>query len=326
MPAATRTYWLTKPCRIRRKDDSLVIERDEGANVHIPITDVRDIIAAAPVDLNSSVIALLNRNQIDVHFLSYYGDYAGSLTGADRQTSGHTVLAQVRLADSEPSRMAVARSIVTACAFNVRRVIDRSLLDEAYKTLVKKVAQSADTGQLMAQEGNYRRTAWAAFDTKLPDWLQLSGRTRKPPSNAGNAFISYVNGIIYARVLTAIRLTPLHSGIGFLHSSIERQRHALALDLAEVFKPLFAERLLLRLAARKQLEPGHFDSGVNQAMLSDTGRTFVVKAVRDELATTVTHRALGRKVAYDELLYLEALKLTRTCLEGEAYKPFQIWW
>lgn len=127
-------------------------------------------------------------------------------------------------------------------------------------------------------------------------------------------------------MLTAVRLTPLHSGVAFLHSTMERQRHSLVLDLAEVFKPIFAERLLLRLAARDQLRPHHFDGGVNNAMLGEAGRKLVVQTMRDELATSVQHRSLGRRVAYDELLYLEALRLTRRCLEGTPYKPFRIWW
>jgi CRISPR-associated protein Cas1 len=93
-----------------------------------------------------------------------------------------------------------------------------------------------------------------------------------------------------------------------------------------MFKPLFAERLLLRLTGRGQLKPAHFDADVNQAMLSEAGRKLVVQTIRDELAVTVRHRQLGRNVAYDELLYLEALKLTRTCLEGSRYQPFRIWW
>jgi CRISPR-associated protein Cas1 len=187
-------------------------------------------------------------------------------------------------------------------------------------------ATAATVSQLMGAEGTFRRSAWEVPGTRLPDWLQMSGRSRRPPRNAGNAFISYVNGIVYARVLTAIRLTPLHTGIAFLHSTMERHRHSLALDLAEVFRPLFAERLLLRLTGRRQLKPAHFDSDVNHAMLSEPGRKLVVQSVRDELATTVKHRRLGRDVAYDELLYLEALQLTRTCLEGTAYRPFRIWW
>ena len=326
MPAAARTYWLTSPCRIRRKDQSLIIERENADNVHIPVTDVRDIVACAEVDVNTSVVSLLNRYRINVHLLSYYGDYAGSLLTSETSTSGETVLAQARIAEDPAAALAIARSVVEACAFNVRRVVDRKLLTRPYAVLQQSAQAAGDPAQLMGAEGTFRRSAWEVIDTKLPDWLQLGGRSRRPPKNAGNAFISYVNGITYARVLTAVRLTPLHSGISFLHSSMERQRHSLVLDLSEMFKPLFAERLLLRMAGRNQLKEHHFDRGSNQAMLSEVGRKFVVQSVRDEFATTVAHRTLGRPVAYDELLYLDALALTRHCLEGTSYKPFRIWW
>ncbi|MFY1686175.1 type I-B CRISPR-associated endonuclease Cas1b [Micromonospora sp. WMMD730] len=326
MPAATRTYWLTTACRIRRQDQSLVIERESGDKVHIPVTDVRDIVAVQPVDINTAVASLLNRHHVSVHLLGHYGDYVGSLLTSETSVSGETVLAQARLVADPTASLRIARDLVVATAFNVRRVIDRDLLTAPYTTLKESAAKATSAAQLMGAEGTFRRSAWQMLDTRLPEWLQLGGRTRRPPSNAGNAFISYVNGIIYARVLTAVRLTPLHSGLAFLHSTMERQRHSLVLDLAEVFKPLFAERLLLRLAGRGQLRMEHFDSEVNQAMLSESGRRFVVQTVRDELGTTVQHRSLGRKVAYDELLYLEALRLARHCLEGEPYKPFRIWW
>lgn len=326
MPTAARTYWLTSSCRIRRKDQSLLIEREHGEDVRIPITDVRDLIACKPVDINTSVVSLLNQHRINVHLLSYYGDYSGSLTAAETATSGETVIAQVRLATDQVASVRIARDLVRATAFNVRRVLDRDLLSGPYAVLKEKSEQAKDAASLMGIEGNFRRSAWAVLDTKLPEWLQLHGRSRRPPRNAGNAFISYVNGIVYARSLTALRLTPLHTGVAFLHSTMERQRHSLCLDLAEVFKPLFAERLLLRMANRNQLKEHHFDVDSNKAMLSDTGRKLVVAAVRDEFATSVKHRELNRPVAYDELMYLEALKLTRACLEGEAYKPFRIWW
>ncbi|MEV4183905.1 CRISPR-associated endonuclease Cas1 [Streptosporangium canum] len=326
MPTVARTYWLTKPCRIRRKDQSLRIERVDGSPVHIPITDVRDIVACESIDVNTSVISLLNQHRISVHFLSHYGDYAGSLLTSETSTSGQTVLAQARLAGDPVASLDIARAIVTSTAANVRRVIDRKLLARPMAVLESSVAEASGREELMGAEGTFRRSAWAVLDTRLPEWLQLNGRSRRPPLNAGNAFISYVNGITYARLLSAVRLTPLHSGVAFLHSSMERQRHSLVLDLAEVFKPLFAERLLLRLAGRGQLKPVHFDVDVNQAMLSESGRKLVVQTIRDELAVTIQHRALGRNVAYDELLYLEALQLTRTCLEGTPYKPFKIWW
>lgn len=316
MPDAARTYWLTTPCRIRRRDQSLRIERESGDPVHIPITDVRDIIAAAPVDINTAVISLLNHHRIDIHLLNYFGDYTGSLLTAEGYASGPTILAQAHAASTEATALPIAADIVRATAFNVRRIVDRKLLDRAYRALATAVSASTDRPGLMGIEGNFRRTAWALIDTKLPDWLHLNGRSRRPPANA----------IIYARTLSAIRLTPLHTTLGFLHSTLERHRHALALDLAEMFKPLFAERLLLRLAARNQLTPHHFDATTQRAMLSLEGRKLVITTIRDELSTSVRHRALKRPVTYDELLYLEALKITRALLEAAPYKAFRIWW
>lgn len=298
----------------------------DGKTIHIPVTDVADIVACEPVDLNTAVISLLNTHHINIHLLSHYGDYAGSVLTAETSTSGETVIAQAKLASDATASIEIARQIVRATAFNVRRVIDRDLLTHPLQVLEDSVRRAETREQLMGAEGTFRRSAWDVIDTYLPDWLQLNGRSRRPPRNAGNAFVSYANGIVYTRALTAIRLTPLHSGIAFLHSSMQRQRHSLVLDLAEVFKPLFAERLLLRLANRGQLTPHHFDSKVDRAALSDSGRKLVVQAIRDELATTVQHRSLKRKVAYEELLYLEALKLMRTSLEHTRYAPFRIWW
>ncbi|MBX6723234.1 MAG: CRISPR-associated endonuclease Cas1, partial [Dactylosporangium sp.] len=139
MPAASRTYWLTTACRIRRQDQSLVIVRESGDKVFIPVTDVRDIVALSPVDINTSVIALLNQHRINVHFLGHYGDYAGSLLTSETSTSGETVIAQARLAGDTAASLEIARSLVLATAFNVRRVVDRELLQAPFATLKESV-------------------------------------------------------------------------------------------------------------------------------------------------------------------------------------------
>jgi CRISPR-associated protein Cas1 len=154
----------------------------------------------------------------------------------------------------------------------------------------------------------------------------MAGRSRRPPANAGNAFISYANSIMYARVLTALRATPLHPALGFLHADSDRRRNTLALDLAEPFKPMFAERLLRRAAAQKTLTQADFESSVGHASLSTSGRKKMSELIRAELAATVHHRSLRRKVSYEELIHLEALKVVRLCLEGAPYKPFRPWW
>jgi CRISPR-associated protein Cas1 len=81
-----------------------------------------------------------------------------------------------------------------------------------------------------------------------------------------------------------------------------RHRHTLALDLAEPFKPLFAERLLRRAAHHRSLRETDFEADVAAASLSANGRKRIVKFVRDELDQTLYHRRLGRRVSYESLI------------------------
>jgi len=326
MTAVNRAYWLTEPCRIRREDNSIRIERADSSPVHIPITDIRDIVAFDHVDINTSAVSLLGRHGVTVHLLDHYGNYAGALTPTEEMSSAPVLRRQVALAGDAEQRLAIARTIVAATAANLRWALDTELLDAPTQRLQDQLAGCVDTDQLMGLEGNYRRTSWGVLDTMLPAWLRIDGRTRRPPTNAGNAFVSYVNSITYARVLTALRCTPLHPAIGFLHADTDRRRNTLALDLAEPFKPLFAERLLKRAAAQKTLRPSDFESDVGKSSLSKDGRKKVAQLIRAELATTIYHRKLRRKVSYEELIHLEALKLVRLCLENIPYKPFRPWW
>lgn len=302
------------------------MERTDSTPVRIPITDIRDLVAFDHVDINTSAVSLLSRHGIMIHILDHYGNYAGAITPAEDMSSAHVLRSQVTLTADHETRLTIGRALVATTAANVKWALDTDLLDAPLHRLKEQLAACESSEQLMGAEGNFRRSAWAVLDTMLPPWLRLEGRSRRPPSNAGNAFISYANSITYARVLTALRCTPLHPALGFLHADTDRRRNTLALDLAELFKPLFAERLLKRAAAQKTLRPSDFESDVGYASLSKQGRKKTAELIRAELATTVYHRALRRKVSYEELIHLEALKLVRLCLEGTSYKPFHPWW
>ncbi|MGW1839154.1 type I-B CRISPR-associated endonuclease Cas1b [Streptomyces sp. NPDC002067] len=326
MAAVGRTYWLTEPCRIRREDNSVRVERPDGSPVRIPITDIRDVVAFDHVDVNTSAMSLLSRHGVTLHLLDHYGNHAGHFAPAESMVSSGVIRRQVELTADSSQRLAIARSLVLTSAENLRWALDSERLDGALGALRTALPECADTDALMGQEGNFRRTAWAVLDLDLPPWLRLNGRTRRPPANAGNAFVSYLNALVYARVLTALRSTPLHPAIGFLHADTDRRRNTLALDLAEPFRPLFAERLLKRVAAQKHLRQSDFETDVGRAALSKDGRKKIAALVREEFATTVRHRVLKRQVSYEELIHLEALKLVRLCLEGKPYKPFRPWW
>lgn len=215
MSASSRTYWLTEPCRIRREDGSIRIERADATPVRIPITDIRDTVAFDHVDINTAAISVLGRHGVIIHVLDHYGNYVGAITPAEENSSAHVIRSQVKLTDLPETKISVGRALVTAAAHNIRWCLETDLLDEPLKRLTEQLAECASPEQLMGAEGNFRRTAWGVLDTMLPPWLRLEGRTRRPPTNAGNAFISYMNAITYARGPDRAALHPAASSARF---------------------------------------------------------------------------------------------------------------
>lgn len=181
-----------------------------------------------------------------------------------------------------------------------------------------------DIPTLMGLEGNIRMSYYKAFDVIINDF-SMGNRSKQPPGNEVNAMVSFVNSLCYTLCLDMIYHTQLNPTISFLHQPGER-RFSLALDLAEIFKPILADRLIFSLMNKKQIQPGDFDSQLNSCLLKESGRKTVVKAWDEKLNETIKHRSLGRSVSYKHLIKLECYKLSKHLLGIEDYKPFKAWW
>ena len=181
----------------------------------------------------------------------------------------------------------------------------------------------------MAAEGRARDAyyrAWPAVLGPAAAAFPYDGRTRQPPSNALNAAISFGNALCYATCLKALYRTALDPTISYLHEPGDR-RYSLALDLAEVFKPLLVDRAIFRLIKTGQLQPGHFEPRLGGVYLTDAGRRRFVEAWDDRLRRTVRHRGLGRHVSYERLVRLDAYRLVRHLTDaGDPYQGFRAWW
>ena len=148
---------------------------------------------------------------------------------------------------------------------------------------------------------------------------------KRPPDNQINALISFANSMVYTTVLGEIYKTQLNPLVSFLHEP-GTKRFSLSLDLAEIFKPLLADRIIFTLLNRKQLTDKHFTKKGRVCWLSEDGRKLFVRQFDERLNETIKHRRLGRNVSYRRLIRLECYKLIKHLLGQEPYKPFVIWW
>lgn len=228
--------------------------------------------------------------------------------------------------------MTIAQQLISGAAHNILKNIryyntrGRSF-DEAIQQIEGYAAQIASTtevDELMGIEGNIRMTYYTTFDGII-DGFEMGNRAKRPPSNEVNAMISFVNTLCYSVCLDAIYHTQLNPTISFLHQPGER-RYSLALDLAEIFKPLLADRLIFAMFNRKQLQKSDFEHTLNGCLLRPNSRKKVVEEWEKRLSETIKHRTLNRSVSYKQLIRLECYKLAKHVLEIEEYRPFKIWW
>lgn len=190
--------------------------------------------------------------------------------------------------------------------------------------LMEGIDQSTQVPDLMGVEGNIRQTYYEAFD-KILTGHTMGGRSKQPPLNPVNALISFGNMMCYTLCLDQIYHTQLNPTISFLHEPGFR-RYSLALDLAEIFKPILVDRTIFRVLNKKELQEKDFDLQVNRVVMKESGKKAFIRAFEERLNETIKHRTLNKHVSYKHLVKLECYKLSKHLLEMEEYQPFKIWW
>ena len=146
-----------------------------------------------------------------------------------------------------------------------------------------------------------------------------------PPDNMINSLISFVNALIYAKILSEIYRTQLNPTISYLHEPGVR-RFSLCLDLAEVFKPLIGDRLIFSLLNRRQITEDSFTKELNFLHLKKASSALIARELEERMKKTIMHRGLGRQVSYQYLMRLEAYKLIKHLIGEKEYEGFKIWW
>lgn len=328
-----RNYHIFSDGRIRRKDNTLCFVGEDDEKSYIPIENVEAVFLHGQIDFNTRLVSFLNQNGVAMHIFGWNDYYAGSIMPKRGQTSGQTLVNQVRAYDDISQRRTIATNIVEGSIHNMRSNVsyydsrDHELgsvlcdLDAASRRL-----GSVDSvSELMGVEATARKAYYRIFDTVLPDSFEYTNREFNPPSNEVNSLISFGNGLVYANCVSAIRATALDPAVSFLHEPGER-RYSLSLDLADLFKPILADRVLFRVVNRKQITSDDFEEDLGACLLNEHGRKTYSKEFEKTLERTVEHPQLKRKVSYQHLLRLEVYKLKKHLLAGEPYQPFKRWW
>ena len=324
-----KDYYIFKSGRISRKDNSVFLETNEG-NIPIPVEEIDSLYLFGEIDLNTKAINFFAQKGIVIHFFNYYGWYTGSFYPKENLLSGEVVVRQAEHYLDIEKRMQIAREFVKAAMhgfiYNLKRYLE--VENEVFRNLENyenSVDEQKDIQSLMGVEGNAREVYYGAFPLIIKQNIDFDKRVKHPPDNSMNAIIPFVNSLVYTCIIKEIYRTQLNPAISYLHEPFYR-RFSLALDVAEIFKPIYGDRIIFDLMNTNQITEKHFDKDLNYCYLKEDGRKIVVKAFDEKLKTTVIHKKLKRKVSYQKIIRLELYKLIKHLINERIYESFKIWW
>lgn len=332
-----KAYYLFNPGRLSRKDNTLKfvpVDEDgkEGQAKYIPVESVSDLYVFGSLDANSALYNFMGKEHINVHFFDYYEHYTGSFHPKEYLLAGKVLVNQVSHYQQAHKRIAIARKFIDGASFNMlknlkyynKREKDLELHIATIEEYSASISTTDTVEELMGIEGNIRQIYYQAFDTILNDF-SMGNRTRQPPQNEVNTLISFGNMMCYTLCLSQLYHTQLNPTISYLHEPGAR-RYSLALDLAEIFKPILVDRTIFRVLNKKEIQASDFSQELNRCVLKDGGKKAFIKAWEERLNETIEHRTLKKHVSYKHLVKLECYKLSKHILNMENYKPFKIWW
>lgn len=305
----------------------------DGKKVFRPVESVSDIFLFSEHTLNTKLLNFLGREKIPLHVFNYYGFYSGSFFPREQYLSGHVTIRQAAHYLDGQKRRAIAFEILNAAASNILTNLtyykNRGRDVEVKIAQIKELKASLKTADsvpyLMGIEGNIRDLYYSVFAEIVRNKVEFEKRVKRPPDNFINTLISFGNSLVYTSVLSEIYRTQLDPTISFLHEPGYR-RYSLALDIAEIFKPIILDRMIFSMVNKNEITEKDAEKTLQHCYLKDQGRMKFLRKYDERLKKTVKHKKLNRHVSYKRLIRLECYKIVKHILGEEKYTGFKMWW
>jgi CRISPR-associated protein Cas1 len=316
-----------------KREENTICFISEGSKRFVPVSNISSIYVFGELSFNKRLLEFLSTNEITLHFFNYYGYYIGSFYPRTHYNSGFMTLKQCEHYLDKDKRVNLARKFVEGALRNMYRNIlyyenrKGGMQDtiDLIELLLKNINYVSAIEELMALEGKAKEEYYLSFNKIIEDErFVYEKRERRPPKDRLNALLSFGNSLIYVTVLGEIYKTHLDPRIGFLHTSNYR-KFSLNLDVAEIFKPIIADRIIFTLINKRMLDHSCFIEELNGTYLSNKGKDIFIKQYDAKLRQVISFNK-RQKCSYLRLIRIELYKLEKHLIGEKQYEPFVSQW
>lgn len=322
-------YITTQGATVQKRSGQFIVFKDRSVLQNIPETHIRQIVLVGNINLTTPTVSYCLENKIEVVFLSQGGRFRGRLNG-DTSRSVELRRRQYERVSDKEFCLRQAKAFVCGKIQNqiglVRQQIKNSKHPKDFgnlQNLLRKAELAPSAESLLGIEGAASATYFRMFGTWIPQPFSFTKRTANPPKDEVNALLSLSYTLLYNRIATHLNMIGLDAYLGFFHKA-QNGHAALASDLLEEFRPVFADALVLRLLRRSQLKPDDFSREKGKIHLADAGKKIFFSEFENKLGSKrQTGAGGGWNLSFAKIIERQAHHLTRVVTGNEKqYKSF----
>lgn len=280
-------------------------------------------------------------NQVPIYFLTPQGRYCGRVQG---RQNGNVLLRreQYRWADDKAQSLSLAKLFLVGKLTNGRKVlrrgirdhgesIDKGLLLKADERLTQKIEDIEKVTSpdiLLGIEGSGAQIYFEAMDELIRSQKEdffMKKRTKRPPLDKLNAMLSFAYTLLASEVQSALETVGLDPYVGFFHTD-RPGRASLAMDMIEELRPYMADRFVLSLVNKKEINKEDFLEKENGTVLmNDQGRKKFLDKWQKRKHEKKIHPFIDEQVEIGLIPYVQAQLLARHIrADIDMYPPFFI--
>jgi len=334
------TLYVTSPNTYLSLDgENIVILREQIEISRIPLHNLEGIVAFGYTGASPALMGACAKRNIALSFMKQSGRFLARVVGEVR---GNVTLrkAQYRLSDSTEESNKIAKNFIIGKIYNARWVIERATRDYAMRldvdrlkgvskvlvTSLKLIEQSQDLEQLRGYEGEAASQYFSVFDDLIlqqKETFYFHCRNKRPPLDNVNAMLSFVYTLLAHDVAAALETVGLDPYVGFLHRD-RPGRVSLALDMMEELRSVYADRFVISLINKREINSTGFTQKENGAVIMDDDtRKAILKAWQSRKQEIITHPFLQEKLEWGLVPYAQAMLLARFIRDDlDAYPTF----
>jgi CRISPR-associated protein Cas1 len=337
MKKLLNTLYITRPeSYLHKERETIVIKHGDDKLGQFPLLALQSVLCFGQVSVSPALMTACIEAGIGISFFTEFGKFQAQVTGMPR---GNVLLRreQYRRADSPEKSVSVARLMVAAKVGNCRAVLMReqrnhgdnpqlAAASKQLQLLLENIRHASSVPQLMGLEGEAASVYFGVFDELIRgQGFKFSGRVRRPPADPVNALLSFAYVLLASECASALAGVGLDPYVGFLHQD-RPGRKSLALDLMEELRAPLADRFVLTLINRGQLQPADFVTEASGAVrLNDDARKMLLQTYQERKRETLRHPYLEENIEIGLLPHAQSLLLARH-LRGDMqnYTPYVV--